>query len=129
VFNERWQHDATIFYALESMGLTEKTHASLFDAIHKNRLNTINQPAFTDWLKTHGIDPKKFEEAFKSFGVQSKVRRATQFTAAYRIDGTPALAVHGTYTVSADQGQSARGMFAITDHLVGIARKNLSVKR
>jgi len=35
VFNERWAHDAAIFYTLESMGLLEKLHRPLFDAIHR----------------------------------------------------------------------------------------------
>ena len=129
IFNDRWAHDARIFYAFESMDLTEKTHAPLFDAIHKSKLNTTNQAAFNEWLKKENIDQKKFEEAFKSFGVQSKVRRAVQLTTAYRIDGTPSLAVHGTYTINADQGKTARGMFAIADHLVGLARKTPGVKK
>ena len=66
---------------------------------------------------------KKFDEAMKSFGVQSKVRRATQLSAAYRIDGTPALAVNGRYTVSAEQGRTQQGMLAIAEHLIGVARK------
>ena len=44
----------------------------------------------------------------KSFGVQSKTRRAMQLTIAYKIDGTPAMAVQGRYTVSAEQGGSSR---------------------
>jgi thiol:disulfide interchange protein DsbA len=129
IFNDRWKLDANIYYAFEAMGLTDKTHAPLFHAIHKSRLQTTNQGAFNDWLKKEGIDQTKFEEAFKSFGVQSKVRRALQLTAAYRIDGTPQLAVHGTYTITVDQGKTAPGMFAIADHLVGLARKNPGAKR
>lgn len=129
IFNDRWKLDANIFYAFEAMNLTEKTHAPLFDAIHKSKLNTINQAAFNEWLKKEGVDQKKFEEAFKSFGVQSKVRRAMQMTSAYRIDGTPQLAVHGTFTITVDQGKTPRGMFAIADHLVGLARKNPGMKK
>jgi thiol:disulfide interchange protein DsbA len=55
--------------------------------------------------------------------VQSKVRRATQLSAAYRIDGTPALAVHGRFTVSAEQARTQRGMLATTEYLIGVARK------
>ena len=56
--------------------------------------------------------------------MQRKVRRATQLSAAYRIDGTPALAVHGRYTVSAEQGRTQQGMLAIADYLIGVARKS-----
>jgi protein dithiol oxidoreductase (disulfide-forming) len=123
IFNERWGHDAAIFYALESMGLLDKLHRPLFDAIHKDRLRTESREAFGQWLQKNAVDMKKFEETMKSFGVQSKVRRAAQQTIAYKIDGTPALAVHGRYTVSADQGGSREGMLSTADFLIDQSRK------
>ena len=129
IFNDRWALDASLFYTFEAMGLTEKTHASLFESIHQSRLRTDSPQAMAEWFKKHGIDVRKFEEMQKSFGVQSKVKRAFQQTAAYKIDGTPALAVHGGYTISADQGRSAAGMFAVADYLVGLVRKNGGAKK
>jgi len=129
IFNERWLHDAVIYYALEALGVIGKTHQPLFDAIHQLRLDTARKEPFNAWLAKTGVDVKKFEEAYKSFGVQSKALRARQLTGSYRIDGTPALAVHGTYTVSADQGGTQNGMLAVADHLIGLARKNLGVRR
>ena len=123
VFNERWGHDAAIFYAFEAMGVLDKLHRPFFDAIHRDRLRTDSKPALTEWLQKNGVDLKKFEDNMKSFGVQSKLRRATQQTVAYKIDGTPSLAVQGRYTVSADQGGSREGMMATVDHLVELARK------
>jgi thiol:disulfide interchange protein DsbA len=59
----------------------------------------------------------------KSFGVQTRLRRATQLSVAYRIDGTPAMAVQGRYTVSAEQGRSHQGMLETVDYLLDLARK------
>jgi protein dithiol oxidoreductase (disulfide-forming) len=123
VFNERWAHDAAIFYTLEAMGLLEKLHRPLFDAIHKDRLRTDNQAALGEWLQKQGVDAKKFTDTMKSFGVQSKTRRAIQQTVDYKIDGTPAMAVQGRYTVSADQGRTQQGMLQAVDSLVEMARK------
>jgi thiol:disulfide interchange protein DsbA len=123
VFNQRWAHDASIFYTLEAMGLLDKLHRPLFDAIHKDHLRTENQAAMAEWLQKHGVDDKKFMDTMKSFGVQSKTRRATQQTVAYKIDGTPAMAVQGRYTVSADQGRTQQGMLEAVDALVAMARK------
>jgi thiol:disulfide interchange protein DsbA len=55
--------------------------------------------------------------------VQSKTRRAVQQTVAYKIDGTPAMAVAGRYTVSAQQGRTQQGMLEAVDSLVAKARK------
>ena len=101
VFNDRWALDAAIFYAFEALGLLDKMHRPFFDAIHRDRLRTDNAQALNAWLEKQGVDPKKFEATVKSFGVQSKTKRAIRMTSGYRIDGTPAMAVHGRYTVGA----------------------------
>ena len=123
VFNDRWAYDAAVFYSLESLGVLDKLHRPLFDAIHKDRLRTENKEALAQWLQRNGVNVKKFDETMKSFGVQSKTRRATQQTVAYKVEGTPSLAVHGRYTVSADQGGSREGMLATTDFLIDQVRK------
>jgi protein dithiol oxidoreductase (disulfide-forming) len=123
VFNPRWGHDAAIYYTLEAMGLLDKLHRPLFDAIHKSNLRTDNEAALGEWLQKNGVEPKKFMDTLKSFGVQSKTRRAVQQTLAYKIDGTPAMAVAGRYTVSAEQGRTQQGMLEAVDGLVAMARK------
>jgi thiol:disulfide interchange protein DsbA len=123
VFNPRWGHDAAVFYAFEALGVLDKLHRPFFDAIHRDRLRSDNPQAMAEWLQKQGIDPQKFNDTLKSFGVQSKARRAAQLTAAYKIDGTPAMAVDGRYTVSADQGGSREGLLATVSYLVDQARK------
>ena len=126
VFNERWGHDAAIYYAFESLGLLEKLHRPFFDAIHKDRLKTDNPAALGEWLTKQGVDPKKFDATMKSFGVQSKMKRAAQITTGAQIDGTPALMVQGRYTISTEQGRSREGMLAIADQLIPAVRKMLA---
>jgi thiol:disulfide interchange protein DsbA len=104
VFNPRWGHDAAIFYTFEAMGLLDKLHKPLFDAIHRGGLRTDNPQALDQWLQKQGVDPKKFNETVKSFAVQSKTRRAVQLTTGYGIEGTPAMAVQGRYVVNAGDG-------------------------
>jgi len=123
VLNPAWANEAAVFYTFEVLGVLARLHRPFFDAIHRDRLSTRDSVSFNDWLQKNGVEVKKFDETVKSFGVQSKVRRATQLSAAYRIDGTPALAVHGRFTVSAEQARTQRGMLATTEYLIGVARK------
>ncbi|HEU0259646.1 MAG TPA: thiol:disulfide interchange protein DsbA/DsbL [Burkholderiales bacterium] len=118
VFNERWAHDASIYYAFEAMGLLDKLHRPFFDSIHRDRLRTDNWQNLAAWLEKQGVDTKKFETTFKSFGVQSKTKRAIRLTTGYKIDGTPAMAVHGRYTVP-----SSEGMLGTVNQLVAQVRK------
>ena len=119
VLNDRWAHDGNIYYTFDALGLLEKLHRPFFDAIHRDRLNSANGPALQAWLEKHGVDPMKFEATFKSFGVQSKGKRAIRLTSDYRIDGTPALAVHGRYVVS-----SSDQMLDHVDKLIAAIRKH-----
>jgi protein dithiol oxidoreductase (disulfide-forming) len=118
VFNDRWALDASIYYAFEALGLVDKLHRPIFDAIHRDRLRTDNWQQLSAWLEKQGVDPKKFETTVKSFGVQSKTKRAIRLTSGYKIDGTPAMAVHGRYTVP-----SSEAMLGIVNQLVAQVRK------
>jgi thiol:disulfide interchange protein DsbA len=118
VFNQRWADDASIFYAFEAMGLLDKLHRPFFDAIHRDRLRTDNWQNLSAWLEKQGVDTKKFETTVKSFGVQSKTKRAIRLTTGYKIDGTPAMVVHGRYTVP-----SSEGMLGTVNQLVAQIRK------
>ena len=123
VFNPRWGHDAAIFYTFEALGVLDKVHRPFFDAIHRDHLRTDNAEALDQWLQGQGIDAKKFHETMKSFSVQAKTRRAAQLSADYKIDGTPAMAVQGRYTVSAEQGRSREGMLQTVSALIDKVRK------
>jgi thiol:disulfide interchange protein DsbA len=118
VFNPRWEHDARIFYAFEALGLLDKLHRPFFDAIHQDRLRTDDPRALAQWLQKQGVDAQKFTDVMKSFSVHSKTQRAKLMTAGYKIDGTPAIAVDGRYTVSAGEG-----MLETVSQLIGQARK------
>jgi protein dithiol oxidoreductase (disulfide-forming) len=118
VFNPRWEHDARIFYAFEALKLLDKLHRPFFDAIHQDRLRTDDPKALAQWLQKQGVDAQKFSDVMKSFSVHSKTQRAKLMTAGYKIDGTPAIAVDGRYTVSAGEG-----MLETVSQLIDQARK------
>jgi thiol:disulfide interchange protein DsbA len=123
ILSERWQYDAAIYYTFEAMNLVPKLHRPFFDAIHRDGLRSDNPQALAEWLRKQGVDDKRFFDTMRSMGVDTRVRRAAHLTLAYRINGTPAMAVRGRYTVSAEQGRSHQGMLDTVDHLVGLARK------
>jgi thiol:disulfide interchange protein DsbA len=132
IFSPEWASYAQVFYAFEALGARKRLHLPFFNAIHRDHLAINNEAAMHQWLKGHDVDPQKFDQAIKSFGVQSEVNRAKQMTIAYRIDGVPTLAVQGRYTVSGDQSHTGDEekafhiMLATTDYLVGLARKGLA---
>ncbi len=53
------RYDASIFYTFEALGLLDKLHRPLFDAIHRDRLRTDKWPALTAWLREAGRRPEE----------------------------------------------------------------------
>jgi thiol:disulfide interchange protein DsbA len=100
-FNDQWAAAGRVYYSLEAMGLVDKLHKPLFDAIHRDGLRITNPQALTQWLERNGVDPKKFADAEKSFAVESKMKRARTLLEQARIDGVPALMINGKYIVPA----------------------------
>jgi thiol:disulfide interchange protein DsbA len=112
-----------IFYALDSLGLVAAMHRKVFYAIHNDRLR-LDQPAeISAFVARNGVDPVKFMEAYDSFGTQARLRQANQLVSGYKIDGVPALGIHGRfYTSGTLAGDNVRAL-AVADFLVQRLRK------
>jgi thiol:disulfide interchange protein DsbA len=121
--NPQWLLDARIFYAFQALGLVQRLHRPLFDAIHRDGLRTADAAALDEWLRKHDVDTNKFNEVMKSFSVQSDTRRSMQLSIDYRITGTPALGVQGRYTINSDAVKSHEALLQTADYLIGVVRK------
>lgn len=126
---ERWAPNARTFYTLESLGLLEKLHGAVFDAIHLDRVNFNDERSQLDWMAKKGVDPAKFSEAWKSFSVQSKTKRAVQQTQANDISGVPTLVVDGKYQTSVSMAGSHEALLKVLDELIVKARAERPKKK
>jgi len=122
IFNDQWALAGRAYYALEATGDVERVHRALFDAIHKDGLKITDEKALSEWLGKKGVDAAKFSAAYRSFAVESKLKRALQLTQSYQLQGVPALAVQGKYVVSAGTHGNAAAMLATTEFLIAKAQ-------
>jgi len=99
VWNAPGQLHAQAFYAAQALGVLDKIHDVLFDAIHvkNNPLNT--KELIAQLFAANGVSADQFASAFDSFGVISQVNQAKARTLSYKIDGTPELIVAGKYRI------------------------------
>jgi len=123
MFNQQWAYAGRVYYTLEAIGELERLHKPLFDAIHKDRLKITNERQLADWLERQKVDMNKFNAAFKSFAVESRLKRALDLTSATKIDGVPALMVNGRYLVLAGAGNTEERMIGTANSLVNALRK------
>lgn len=114
-----WANIARLYYTLEATGDLPRLDAAVFKAIHEERISLFDAKVMSEWAAKKGVDPQKFANAFNSFGVLSKAKRAEQISQNYRVQGVPALAVDGKYMV---EGKDFGEMLAITDKLIAKVR-------
>jgi thiol:disulfide interchange protein DsbA len=92
-----------LFYTLEALGLLGEYHDKVFNAMHVERQRLGSDEAVLDWAVKSGIDRARFIDAWNSFGVQAKLRRANAMMAAYRINEWPMVAIDGRFMTSPSQ--------------------------
>jgi len=121
-----WANVGRLYYALEVTGDLARLDGEVFKAIHTDRVNMFDERTMKEWIAKKGVDPRKFDEAFASFGVMSKMKRAEAMTQSYKIQGVPAIAVEGKYLVG---GRDFNDTLAITDKLIVKARAEKAGKK
>lgn len=120
VFNAGWEPMAYTYYALEVLGQNHKLHDDLYDAWNVNNIDLSDESKIAAFVAKHGVDSKKFSEAYHSFSVQSKVTRSKQLTQSYNIRGTPTIIVDGKYLITGLQPAAA---IQVMSALIDKARK------
>jgi thiol:disulfide interchange protein DsbA len=77
-----------------------------------------------DFMANNGIDKAKWNETFNSFSVNTRVSRAGQIWRAYKIDGTPAMAVGGRFITAPSMVGSREGTLPVLDFLIARVRSD-----
>jgi thiol:disulfide interchange protein DsbA len=122
-FGGYWIPYAKAYYAAESMGLADKTHQAMFNAIHVERSLPVQPLPTNDQIAAfyakHGANAQQFAGAMDSFAVNAKLKRAMQFITRSGVDATPTLVVAGKYRIT---GQSLEENLRIAEHLIARER-------
>lgn len=126
--NPFYQLMARFYYTLEAIGENKRLEAAVFAAIHEKGLKLIDDKSIMDWVTAQGVDAKTFSDAYSSFGVMSKVKRADQLAQAAKIRGVPALVVDGRYLVVGQDVKSHAEMLALTDKIIDKRRAERNKK-
>jgi thiol:disulfide interchange protein DsbA len=122
-FGGYWEPYAKAYYTAQTMGVLDKSHQAVFNAIHVDRTLPV-QPLPTDeqiadFYAKYGVDAKQFASTMSSFAVNAKLKRAGQFIASSGVDSTPSIVVNGKYKVV---GKNFEDTLRITEHLVAQER-------
>ncbi|MBX9676192.1 MAG: disulfide bond formation protein DsbA [Methylotenera sp.] len=120
-----WAPMAKAFFAMETLGVSEKLHAPLFEAVHKQKtLNPTDEKAAIEWVtKASGLDKLKVEQAFKSFTINTNLNRAAQIFRASGATGVPSLVIDGQYITSSTMSGGNAEALKVADYIIDNVRK------
>jgi thiol:disulfide interchange protein DsbA len=112
------------FYAAQMLGVLDKFHTALFEAIHKER-KTPSTPEQVRalFVEKTGVKGEDFDGAYNSFATDAGFRRGENAIMAMGISSVPTLVVEGQYFVSPNLAGGFDGMLKVTDFLVEQARQ------
>jgi len=116
-FNASMKPLQRLYYALEALNRLD-LHPKVFKAIHQEKKRLFTKAEIKSWIGSQGVDAEKFDAAYESFGVSSKASRADQLVTAYRIQGTPTVAVGGRYVTSPSEAGGYQQTLDVASDLI-----------
>jgi thiol:disulfide interchange protein DsbA len=130
--SEDWPMFQRAYLAAQALGIAERTHQAMYDAVWKsgelglivpgtNRLKSP-LPSIADaasfYARVAGINPQQFLAMANSFGIDSKMRAADAQIVAMHVDSTPTLIVNGKYRVIRDELKGNDELIELVRYLV-----------
>lgn len=111
---------ARAYYAAQALGVADRAHQAVYDGIHHTRTlpgegQKPDEARIAKFYAGFGVDADEFLAAMQSFGVNLKVRRATEHMQRLKIPETPSIVVNGRYLV---RGESVDDMLRIASSLI-----------
>jgi thiol:disulfide interchange protein DsbA len=124
VFGGAYEAFARAFYAAELMGILERSHDKIFEALHTEKRPVRNLEDIGALYAEFGVTKEAFVATMTSFPVNAKIAESQQRVPAYGVEGTPTMIVNGKYRVVAPHGtESFQRMMQVVNFLVAKERE------
>jgi protein dithiol oxidoreductase (disulfide-forming) len=129
---EDWPMFQRAYFAAQALGIADKTHDAMFDAIWRGGELAISDPstrrlksplpsiedAGKFYARVGGVKAEDFVAAAKSFGVEVKMKNADALILAAHVDSTPTFIVNGKYRYTPQSAGSVDNLVELTNFLV-----------
>ncbi len=109
---------ARLYYTLEALGQIEELHQAIFTEMHVNNRMLTSEAEIISFVGKHGVSTDDFKKTFRSFAVESKLKRAKNLTQRYRIQSVPLLVINGKYLTTGEGIKNFNDMLAVADELI-----------
>ena len=116
--NDSWRNHARAYYVAEALGVVEKIHRPLFDAMHQGGQRLADPESVRALFVSQGVDGSAFDGAWRSYAVDTQVRRADSLARAAGISGVPAMIVGGRYEATVTLAGGREELLSLVNYLV-----------
>ncbi|MCK5662634.1 MAG: thiol:disulfide interchange protein DsbA/DsbL [Thiotrichaceae bacterium] len=117
IFNKNWEALATLYYAAEVLGVEDKMHEAIFEAMHGEGKKVRSFEDLKALFEKNGVSAEELDRALNSFTVAAKTRRAKTMTTSYGITSVPNIVVQGKYRTNGTLAQGHANVFKVVDFL------------
>ncbi len=118
IFRKSWIPHAKAFFTAEKLGVLDKIHTPLFNAIHRDKKKIHDDSAIKKFFAKQGVDKGEFSKIYESDEIDTKAKQAFVMGQRYKVTGVPAIVVNGKYLISASSAGSFENVLKITNSLV-----------
>ncbi len=115
---------ARVFYTAEALGKRAQISPAVFKAIHIDNKPMTDEQEIQKLFAEFGVSADTFNKTFRSFAVESQLRRAKDLTMKYHVKGVPLLVVDGKYLTDGPKIKSHDDLLAVAEELVQRERQN-----
>jgi len=116
---------ARAYYTAQALGKLDEIHNAMFREIHINNNPLSTEDSLQILFESYGVNPEQFSKVFRSFAVNGKLKRASNFTQRYQIRSVPMLVINGKYSTEAPEAASLEQKIDIANELVERERQRL----
>jgi thiol:disulfide interchange protein DsbA len=118
IFRDSWVAHARAFYIAELLGVEEKIHRPLFEAIHLRKQALDSKEELRKYFEKYGVSNDDFDKTYDSFAVETLLRKSQVMQQRYGVRGTPTVIVNGKYRVSGSLAGSRENVIKVIEALV-----------
>ena len=122
MFGGPWDAHGQLFLTLEAMGVENKVHAAIFNAIQKEGKRLTDKNDMADFVATQGVDKEKFLQTFDSFAIKGQIVKAKELAKKYEVSGVPTLIVNGKYRFDLGTAGGPEQALNVADQLIAKER-------
>ena len=128
MFGGPWDAHGQMFLTLEAMGVENKVHSAVFNAIQKEGKRLTDKNDMADFLATQGVDKDKFLATFDSFAIKGQIVKAKELAKKYEVSGVPTMIVDGKYRFDLGTAGSPEQALNVADQLIAKERAAKAAK-